>query len=104
MSRVLYTASAKNDLLDAWLYIAEDSAIAADRVVESIHDEALALLKQPLMGRPRNELHTGLRSWPTSTPYVLFYFPADHGITVTRVLHHARDTQNIEYGLRAFGG
>lgn len=101
---VLYTASAENDLLEAWLYIAEDNAITADRVVESIQHEALGLLEQPLMGRQRNDLHAGLHSWPTSTPYVLYYFPADHGITVARVLHHARDTQSIEYGLRALLG
>ncbi|MDD2991295.1 MAG: type II toxin-antitoxin system RelE/ParE family toxin [Zoogloea sp.] len=47
------------------------------------------------MGRARDELAVGLRSWPTSTPYLLFYFVDDDGITVARVLHHARDVPAI---------
>jgi len=97
MARVLYTASAENDLLETWLYIAEDNIAAADRLLERIEGEARTLLDQPLTGRLRNEVHPDLRSWPTATPYVLYYFPADHGITVARVLHHARDIQNVAH-------
>ena len=43
------------------------------------------------MGRGRPELATDVRSWPTSTPYVLFYVVVEKSITVLRVLHHARD-------------
>ena len=52
---------------------------------------------QPLMGHSRPELAGGVRSWPTSTRYILFYIPDDQGITVLRVLHHARDIQRIEF-------
>jgi len=47
------------------------------------------------MGRARPELAEGVRSWPTSTAYVLFYLADEQGITVLRVLHHARDVQRI---------
>jgi plasmid stabilization system protein ParE len=47
------------------------------------------------MGRQRPELAAGIRSWPTSTPYLLFYFADDEGIIVARVLHHARDIPAI---------
>jgi plasmid stabilization system protein ParE len=50
---------------------------------------------QPKMGRTRDELAAGLRSWPTSTPYILFYFLDTDGITIARVLHHARDMPAI---------
>ena len=60
-----------------------------------IHQEAQTLSLQPLMGRPRPELAEGVRSWPTSTRYILFYVPADDGVTVLRVLHHARDIPNV---------
>jgi toxin ParE1/3/4 len=53
------------------------------------------LLMQPEMGRRREELAAGLRSWPTSTPYILFYFAESDGITIARVLHHARDIPAI---------
>ena len=91
-----YTASAENDLLEAWLYIAADNPQAADRVLDAIDSEAHLLVDHPHMGRERPELAPGLRSWPTSTPYILFYFSDAEGITVARVLHHARDIDVVD--------
>jgi len=95
MAAVLYSASAENDLLEAWLYVADNRVSAADRMLDLIEAEAMRLLEQPMMGRERRELAPSLRSWPTSTPYILFYIPAAQGITVVRVLHHARDIPAI---------
>lgn len=95
MRRVRHSVSAENDLLEAWLYVAEESVDAADQLLDRIEAETRTLLIQPKMGRPRDELAAGLRSWPTSTPYVLFYFVDDDDITVARVLHHARDVPAI---------
>ena len=95
MTQVLFSESAKTDLLEAWLFIAEESIDAADGVIEAIHQEAQTLSLQPLMGRLRSELSEGVRSWPTSTRYILFYVPAEDGVTVLRVLHHARDVPNL---------
>lgn len=97
MAKVFYSASAENDLLEAWLYVAEDSVASADRMLDRIEAEAVRLLEQPLMGRERPELSSGIRSWPTSTPYILFYFPHEQGIVVARVLHHARDIPAIDH-------
>ena len=91
MARVVYTDAAKADLLDAWLYIVQESQISADHVLDDIEREARMLSLQPLMGRARPELDDRIRSWPTSTPYILFSAPDVDGITVVRVLHHARD-------------
>ena len=96
MAKVFYSASAENDLLEAWLYVAEDSVSSADRMLDQIEAEAIRLLDQPLMGRERSELASVIRSWPTSTPYILFYFPNENGIVVARVLHHARDVPAID--------
>ncbi len=35
MGRVLHTMSAKNDLLDTWLFIAKDNPAAADGVLDA---------------------------------------------------------------------
>lgn len=40
MRKVFYTASAENDLLEAWLYAAEDSVTAAGRMLDQIEAEA----------------------------------------------------------------
>jgi len=97
MPRLLFTQSAQSDLLEAWLFIAEDNPEAADRVLSTIEKEAKTLLVQPLMGRARPELTQGVRSWPTSTRYILYYVPTPEGITVLRVLHHARDIQSVPF-------
>ena len=59
MARVLYTRSAETDLLEAWLFIAEEDPVAADRVLDAIDVEANTLSSQPLMGRARPELGEG---------------------------------------------
>lgn len=97
MASVRYAQSAKTDLLEAWLFIAEEDLGAADGVVDAVEREAITLSLQPLMGRARPELGAGVRSWPTSTPYILFYVADDGGITVLRILHHARDTQRVAF-------
>ena len=98
MARVTFAQSAQTDLLEAWLYIAEESQQAADRMLDTIDKETNTLLLQPLMGRARPELADHVRSWPTSTPYILFYLTDDEGITVLRVLHHARDVRQVVFG------
>ena len=97
MPLLVFTDRAQADLLEAWLYIAEDNLAAADRVLDSLEQEGKVLLLQPLMGRARPELGSAVRSWPTSTPYVLFYEADGTGLTVLRVLHHARDIRPASF-------
>ena len=92
-----FTQSAQSDLLEAWLFLAEENLPAADRLLDLIDREIATLLLQPLMGRTRPELASGLRSWPTSTAYVLFYLAGRDNFTVVRVLHHARDIRQFGF-------
>ena len=91
--RLVFTERAQADLLEAWLYIAEDNLAAADRVLDTLEQESKVLLMQPLMGRARPELGSQVRSWPSAAPYLLFYEVDDVELTVLRVLHHARDVK-----------
>ena len=68
MHRLVFTEQAQADLLDAWLYIAEDNLAAADKVLDTLAQEAKLLLLQPLMGRARPELGSAVRRWPSATP------------------------------------
>ncbi len=97
MQRLVFTDRAQADLLEAWLYIAEDNLAAADRVLDTLEHEAKVLLMQPLMGRARPELGSQVRSWPSSTPYLLFYEVDGAELTVLRVLHHARDIRSATF-------
>ena len=40
MSTVLFAQSAQTDLLEAWLFIAEENLSAADKVLDTIEHEA----------------------------------------------------------------
>lgn len=90
MSRVLRRPKALEDVLDVWEYIAEDSLVIADRWVEQLDQQLYLLSTQPMLGRARDELSPGIRSFPFGR-YVLFYEPLPDGIDLVRVLHAARD-------------
>ena len=94
MSKVLRRPQAEIDLMEIWIYIAEDNQAAADAFLDSINEKCLALADSPLMGRTRDELLPGTRSFPTGN-YVIFYEPINGGIDVIRVLHGARDIQAL---------
>ncbi|KQW43317.1 MULTISPECIES: type II toxin-antitoxin system RelE/ParE family toxin [unclassified Roseateles] len=90
MARITRRPLAAADILEIWDYIAEDSFDAADRWVDVL-DEKLALwATQPTMGRSRDELARGLRSFALGR-YVVFVMPLEDGIDVVRVLHASRD-------------
>ena len=91
MSCARFTNSAEDDLLELWLTIAEENLVAADESLDSINATVLLLATQPEMGRARPELADRLRSFPTRTPYIVFYVPDENGVLVVRVLHYARD-------------
>ncbi len=91
MTGVRFTRSAETDLLELWLHIAEKNLVAADESLDVVQAAVSVLSSQPEMGRARPELADGLRSFPTRTPYIIFYMLTDDQLLVVRVLHHARE-------------
>jgi toxin ParE1/3/4 len=94
MPRVTRRPLAAADIFEIWDYIADDSLIAADRWVDRLDEQFGLLATQPLMGRARDELAPGVRSFPFGR-YVIFYAPLDDGIDVVRVVHGARDIDAV---------
>lgn len=90
MARVTRRPQAEADVLEIWDYIAEDSVIDADRWVDRLDEKLSLWASQPLMGRNRDELATGIRSLAFGR-YVVFFEPLPNGIDVVRVLHGSRD-------------
>ena len=90
----LKTEQARRDLLEIWVYIAENSFDAADRLLETIDETCQRLADMPGMGLRRDELAPGLRSFPAGK-YLIFYRPVENGIEIIRVLHGARNLENI---------
>jgi len=94
MPRVTRRPLAEVDILEIWDYIADDNVATADRWVDRLDEQFRVLASQPMMGRARDELAPGLRSFPFGR-YVVFYVPLDGGIDVVRVLHGARDVDAV---------
>ena len=87
---------ADSDLDDIWYYIATEtgSADVADRVIDGIVQRFLLLAKYPRIGRTRDEIRRGLRSFPVGE-YVIFYRIEREDVIVLRVLHGKRDLDRI---------
>ncbi len=94
MTRILRREAAKSDLKEIWKYIASDSRERANDFLRALNDKMETLAKNPLMGRERDEVMPGLRSFPFKR-YVIFYQPLQDGIDVIRVLHGARDIESL---------
>ena len=96
MARIIKTDIAKIDFANIWLHIAEDSVDNADKFLERIDKTLQLIATQPLMGRERPEFDTDLRSLPVGE-YLLFYYPLDDGIKVSRILHGAQKLHPADF-------
>ena len=94
MAQAYQNVQAARDLLEIWVYIAEQDMGAADRLMEKINITCKELADMPGMGRQRNELLAGLRSFPVGN-YLIYYRVIPEGLEVMRVLHGARDIENL---------
>ena len=81
---------ATSDLDEIWLYIAQDNPDAADKFIGELASRFPKLASMPQMGRLREELSPGLRSFPIGR-HIIFYRPNKDGVEIVRVLHGARD-------------
>lgn len=89
MSAFRRTARAEDDLVDIWLYIADENPDAADRLLEEIDRNCALLAENPRLGRARPDIAPGLRYLPTGN-YLILYRLLANGIEVVRVVHGAR--------------
>ena len=92
MAVIVLQPRAKADLSDIWQFIAEDSDDQADAFIDLIDQKFQLLAQQSGLGRRREELAEGLRSFPVGR-YVIFYLPIPGGVQIVRVLHGARDIE-----------
>ncbi len=94
MPQVRRTPTARADLLRIWRHIAQDNIEAADRLLDTIDEKCRLIATQPRMGQARPELASMVRSVPVGN-YLLFYQPIPQGIEAVRVLHGARNIQQL---------
>jgi toxin ParE1/3/4 len=94
MRRLRLSDQAKNDVLAVWEHIAVDKPVAADRLVQKLIVQCKSLAENPGIGKMRNELRSGLRSYPVGN-YVILYHAIEDGIAIFRIVHGARDLEDL---------
>jgi toxin ParE1/3/4 len=88
------TARAEDDLVDIWLYVAQDNPDAADRVLEDLDRRWAQLADNPHIGRARPDIAPDVRYFPVGKYLILDRLLPD-GIDVVRVVHGARRLDSL---------
>jgi toxin ParE1/3/4 len=97
MAEVLLREAARRDLVEHFVYLAENAGLnTADRFLSSAEASFEDLAQQPLMGAPLRLKHpelVNLRKWRIKdfNNHLVFYEPRPDGVSVVRVLHAASD-------------
>lgn len=89
MPTIKRTAQAEEDLIEIWVYIAQDNPAAADRLLDDIDAKCLLLADNPHLGAARPDIAPELRYFPVGS-YLVLYREISQGIEVVRIAHGAR--------------
>jgi toxin ParE1/3/4 len=97
MPTVHKRASALRDLVEDYVYLAEQAGIdTAERFLSSAEESFTDLAVHPRMGSAlslHNPKLAGLRKWRVNgfEKFLIFYLPRANGVSIVRVLHAAQD-------------
>jgi Plasmid stabilization system protein len=94
MGRYLITPRAQEDIDEILTHIAADNLDAALSFNDRLTHLFEMLADNTLAGRARPELKEDLRSFPEGN-YVIFYRPWAGKVAVVRVIHSARDLDEM---------
>jgi toxin ParE1/3/4 len=97
MPQVTQRQIARNDLIEHFIYLAENAGLdIADRFLTNAETPFNLLAEQPKLGVAlalRSSDLTGLRKWHVKDfeDVLIFYQPRPDGVVIVRVLHGTRD-------------
>lgn len=101
MARVLWTPSARDDLLNIYVTIGRESPLAAERMFERLERRAAQLADHPRLGPRRSDIRPGVRML-VEEPYLILYETVpdtDTGaveeVVIVRVIDGRRDLNRI---------
>jgi len=103
MSGFVFHPSAISDLEEIWEFIAEDSADAADRVIEEIHQAISGLVPFPESGHVRSDLTSRPLRFRAVRDFLIAYAGDEKPLVVIGVLHGRRNPRVIAAMLRERG-
>ena len=97
MPKIYKRKLAKNDLLECYIYLAENASLAiADQFLENSEASFNELAINPLIGSPltlQNPKFVGMRKWHVKgfNNILIFYMPRNDGVSIVRVIHTSQD-------------
>ena len=94
MPGIRRTAQAEADLIDLWLYIAQDNPSAADRLLDEIENKCSLLAANPQLGPARPDIAADCRYSPVGR-YLILYRLIPEGIEVVRVVQGSRRLEDL---------
>lgn len=101
MPAVTIRAAASRDLINHFVYLAENASVdVAERFLASAESTFSMLSVQPSMGAPlalRHPRLAGMRKWRVMhfEKFLIFYLARRGGVSIARVLHAAQDWQTV---------
>lgn len=91
----LLAPEARTDLDELWHYAATTATIeTADRLIDAITARFFLLATHPHLGRRRDDLRPGTRTFPVGE-YLLLYRVEGDDVFIQRVVHGSRDVGNL---------
>ena len=94
MTKPIITAEAEEDIDEILGYISLDNFDASVAFYDRLMERFQILAANPKAGRERLDVSEGLRSFPFGS-YLIFYRIWAGTVAITRVLHSARDLDEI---------
>jgi len=92
--KIAHSAQAEADLLDIWLYTADEwNLTQADNYLTQLGRAIENLVEHPEMGKDRSELRAGYRSLRVNH-HIIFYRLNASEVEVIRVLHESVDIES----------
>lgn len=97
MPTVFQRAAARNDLMEHFVYLAENAGLnVAERFLTNAEASFNDLAEQPKMGaqlKLKNASLREVRKWRVRDfdNHLIFYMPRQDGVSIVRVLHGAMD-------------
>jgi toxin ParE1/3/4 len=84
------------DLDDIWYYTAKESGSIeiADRLIDSLTERFWLLARHPHVGRLRDDLRPGMRSFPVGR-YIILYRVEDEDVLILNVVAADRDLNRL---------
>ena len=95
MTPYVLSPDALQDLKDIWDFIRNDSAEAADKVVDAIFTACEGLAAMPNKGHRREDFTSSdVRFWPVFSFHVI-YRPQTNPLQIVGIVHGARDVPEV---------